>query len=72
MPTIAINYEKVVKIINDMNEKDKERLADYVNEITSAQWLSSFRKRMSKSNITIEEINSLVEEVRTKRYENSN
>jgi hypothetical protein len=66
--TIALNYEQAINLINNMNQSDKEKLSDYLNEITLQQWLLSFRNRMKNIPVTFDEITEIVEEVRKRSY----
>ncbi|OGU37825.1 MAG: hypothetical protein A2X61_01730 [Ignavibacteria bacterium GWB2_35_12] len=66
------SYKQAINIIKKMNQKDKVKLANYINEITLKDWLIDFRKRMKNIPITFDEITEIVEEVRQARYESSN
>ncbi|MCL5992519.1 MAG: hypothetical protein M1419_10545 [Bacteroidetes bacterium] len=66
------SYKKAINIIKKMNQKDKVKLANYINEITLKDWLIDFRKRMKNIPITLDEITEIVEEIRQTRYESSN
>ncbi len=66
------SYKKAINIIKKMNQKDKVKLANYINEITLKDWLIDFRKRMRNIPISFDEITTIVEKVRQARYESSN
>ena len=66
------SYKKAINIIKKMNQKDKIKLANYINEITLKDWLIDFRKRMRNIPISFDEITTIVEKVRQARYESSN
>jgi hypothetical protein len=70
--TMKFNYNQVKKMINQMNRSEKERLSEYLDEITISDWLVNFRNKMKNSPITYDEITDMVEEVRERNYENSN
>ncbi len=66
------SYKQAINIIKKMNQKDKIKLANYINEITLKDWLIYFRKRMRNIPISFDEITTIVEKVRQARYESSN
>ena len=66
------SYKQAINIIKKMNQKDKIKLANYINEITLKDWLIDFRKRMRNIPISFDEITTIVEKVRQARYESSN
>ena len=66
------SYKQPISLIKRMNQKEKVKLAEYINEITLKDWLIDFRKRMKNIPISFDDITKIVEEVRQARYESSN
>jgi hypothetical protein len=69
--SITLNYKQAINIINRMNDFEKQKIADYINDLTLPQWFSDFRSRMKNIPVSIDEITQMVEEVRKERYESS-
>ncbi|MBI5325726.1 MAG: hypothetical protein HZB41_10740 [Ignavibacteriae bacterium] len=66
------SYKQAISLIKQMNQKEKVKLADYINEITLKDWLIDFRNRMKNIPITLDEITTIVEEVRQAKYGSNN
>ena len=68
---ITYNYEQAVSLINRLNDFEKKKIAEYINDLTLPKWLTDFSNRMRNIPVSVDEITELVEEVRTERYESS-
>jgi len=68
---ITYNYKQAISSINRLNDFEKQKIAEYINELTLPQWFEDFRKRMRNIPVTNEEITHMVEEVRKESYESS-
>lgn len=65
---IKLNTKQVKEIINQLDDKEKIEMSDYLNSLTLTQQWKNFISKYSDCDLTIDEITEEVEKVRSERY----
>ena len=71
MPTtlqLNLNYDQVKKLIDQLDIKEKEKLAEYLDDEILFKQLKDFQKEMKNVPLTLDDITKEVEAVRSERY----
>ena len=71
MPTtlqLNLNYDQVKKLIDQLDIKEKEKLAEYLDDEILFKQLKDFQKEMKDVPLTLDDITKEVEAVRSERY----
>ena len=71
MPTtlqLNLNYDQVKKLIDQLDIKEKEKLAEYLDDEILFKQLKDFQKEMKGVPLTLDDITKEVEAVRNERY----
>ena len=66
---IDLDYNQVKNIINQLDENEQNRLAEYLDELTLYRRWDKLQEKLKDIPLSPEEIQEEVEIVRTKRYE---
>jgi hypothetical protein len=72
MPTtlhLNLNYDQVKKLIDQLDIKEKEKLAEYLDDEILFKQLKDFQREMKDVPLTLDDITKEVEAVRKERYE---
>ncbi len=65
---LNLNYDQVKKLIDQLDIKEKEKLAKYLDDEILFKQLREFQKEMKDIPLTLDDITREVEAVRSERY----
>lgn len=71
MPTtlqLNLNYDQVKKLIDQLDIREKEKLAEYLDDEILFKQLKNFQREMKDVPLTLDDITKEVEAVRSERY----
>ena len=67
--TLQLNYDQIKSLIDQLDMEEKEKLADYLDDLTLKKRYKEFTDKMKDFPLSLDDIQKEVEEVRKERYE---